>query len=292
MRIVIDLQSCQSDSRFRGIGRYSMSLAKAMARQAGNHETWLMLSDRFPDSIPVIRHEFEGLIPKDRIAVLTVNGPVVQCNPNNFWRARTAERIREYFLAGLQADIVHATSFFEGFGQNVVATIGALDQNTPTAVTLYDLIPVVTQGDYLSDPRYKEFYIQQLKLLKKANLVFAISDYTKQGAETELGIRRESIVNISAGIRPEFKPGKITQKDKTSLYGRYKLTKPFIMYAPGEFDDRKNIAGLVKAYSRLDPGLRKTYQLLVAGKYHHQAFDQVTKIAKEVGLEENDIILT
>lgn len=38
MRIVIDLQGAQSESRFRGIGRYSLSLAQAMARNAGEHE--------------------------------------------------------------------------------------------------------------------------------------------------------------------------------------------------------------------------------------------------------------
>ena len=37
MRIVIDLQGAQSESRFRGIGRYSLSLALAMARNAGDH---------------------------------------------------------------------------------------------------------------------------------------------------------------------------------------------------------------------------------------------------------------
>jgi len=39
MRIVIDLQAAQSvGSRNRGIGRYSMSLAKAMVNNRGNHK--------------------------------------------------------------------------------------------------------------------------------------------------------------------------------------------------------------------------------------------------------------
>jgi len=43
MRIVVDLQGAQSESRFRGIGRYSLGLAKAIAREAGQHEVWLAL---------------------------------------------------------------------------------------------------------------------------------------------------------------------------------------------------------------------------------------------------------
>ena len=44
MRIVIDLQGAQTDSRFRGIGRYSLSLAKAMVRNRGEHEIIIALS--------------------------------------------------------------------------------------------------------------------------------------------------------------------------------------------------------------------------------------------------------
>lgn len=38
MRIVIDLQGAQSASRYRGIGRYTLELAKEMVRQRGEHE--------------------------------------------------------------------------------------------------------------------------------------------------------------------------------------------------------------------------------------------------------------
>jgi len=51
MRIVIDLQGAQCDSRTRGIGRYSLSLALAMARNAGRHDVWLALNSAFPQSI-------------------------------------------------------------------------------------------------------------------------------------------------------------------------------------------------------------------------------------------------
>ena len=55
MRILIDMQGVQTESRFRGIGRYSMALAQAMARQAGDHEIWLLANARKPESIDAIR---------------------------------------------------------------------------------------------------------------------------------------------------------------------------------------------------------------------------------------------
>jgi hypothetical protein len=51
MRIVIDLQGAQTESRFRGIGRYSMALALAMAKNANEHEVWLVLNTALEPSI-------------------------------------------------------------------------------------------------------------------------------------------------------------------------------------------------------------------------------------------------
>ena len=45
MRIVIDLQGAQTESRFRGVGRYTLSIAKAMCREADGHEIILLIED-------------------------------------------------------------------------------------------------------------------------------------------------------------------------------------------------------------------------------------------------------
>ncbi len=38
MRIVIDLQGAQTESRFRGIGRYSIAIARGIIRNNSRHE--------------------------------------------------------------------------------------------------------------------------------------------------------------------------------------------------------------------------------------------------------------
>src|SRR5690606_36505936 len=100
MRIVIDLQGAQSTgSRHRGIGRYSMALAKAMARNRGAHEIVIALSDLFPETVEPIIRDFEGLLPRDAIRVWTMPGPVAWLQEDNDWRRRAAELVRETFLA-------------------------------------------------------------------------------------------------------------------------------------------------------------------------------------------------
>ena len=76
MRIVIDLQGAQTESRYRGIGRYTLSLAKAIIRNRGAHEVFIVLNGLFQDSIPFIRSEFENLLLSKNITVLII--PLLQ----------------------------------------------------------------------------------------------------------------------------------------------------------------------------------------------------------------------
>ena len=51
MRIVIDIQGCQSEgSRIRGIGRYSLSFVKSLIRNFSEHEYILFANSSLYDS--------------------------------------------------------------------------------------------------------------------------------------------------------------------------------------------------------------------------------------------------
>src|SRR5206468_3524314 len=115
MRIVVDLQACQSASRERGIGRYSLALVQSMLRCAEPHEIWLALNGAIGEPIEHIRQTFHGLIPNNRIAVFAAPTLVAEIDQANFWRSRAAESIREGFLISLAPDFVHVSSLFEGW---------------------------------------------------------------------------------------------------------------------------------------------------------------------------------
>lgn len=293
MKIVIDLQACQSDSRFRGIGRYSSALTKAIVRQAGNHEIWIALNDRLPDMIPLIRADFDGVLPRERIVTFSVPGAVSEANPQNAWRSQTAELLREYFLAGLSPDLVHISSLFEGWGQDYVSSIGTLGQSFSTSVTLYDLIPFMNQEVYLPDQSIRNHYYRKIASLKKANLSLAISEYSRQEAITALGINNETILNISSAIDANFKIRQYSEDEQHLILDRLKITSPFILCAPGGFDQRKNLKNLIIAYSKLPEIIRSKYKLVIAGKIvHTQSFEDLLDRAKKAGLRNNELIFT
>ena len=198
MRIVIDMQGAQTISRFRGIGRYSLSLALAMTRNAGEHQIWLALNGAFPESILSIRHAFEGLVPQERIRIFKVPIPVTEVDRANKWRVRTAEKIREHFLRQLKPDVVLVSSLVEGYADDAVTSVDAFVSGLCTAVILYDLIPLLNQRDYLTNEAERNYYLRKVQSLKKADLLLSISEATRCEAIETLQSLPIRVVNISA----------------------------------------------------------------------------------------------
>lgn len=292
MRIVIDLQGAQGASRHRGIGRYSLSLAKAMVRNRKDHEILIALNGMFPDSIEPIRDAFDNLLPQSNIRVWEAAGPTNPHGEENAWRRRAAELIREAFLASLQPDVVHITSIFEGFDDDAVHTIGVLANRFPTAVTAYDLIPLMRSQTYLDpDPQYAAFYRERLGYLKQAKLFLAISESARREFIDVLGISDDSVVSISAAAEPYFKPIVVPASDRASLLSKFRLTRPFIMYS-GAGDERKNHLRLIKAFSLLPKSFRQNFQLLIAGGLPANLHSKFLAHAKSCGLRSSEVIVT
>jgi glycosyltransferase involved in cell wall biosynthesis len=292
VRIVIDLQGAQSDSRYRGIGRYSLSLAQAMVRNSKGHEILIALNGLFPESIEPIRAAFDRLLPQENIKVWTALGSASSADPSNNWRRHTAEYLREAFLISLQPDVLHIASLFEGFGDNAVNSIGMLSDSVITAVTFYDLIPLIQSAVYLTpNPLYEAFYREKLEYLGKADLYLSISESSRLEAIKYLEVQPERVVNISTAGDAHFTVKHISTMEQEAIRRAFGLHRPFLMYS-GATDDRKNHLRLIKAFSQLAPKLRKKYQLVLAGKLpqeHRKKFENYSELC---GLEGSDLVIT
>ena len=266
MRIVVDMQGAQSESRYRGIGRYTMSFTHALVRNRGEHEVILALNGLFPDTIEPIRAAFDGILPQENIRVWYAPGPVRDLEPENEGRREVAEVIREAFLDSLQPDIIHVSSLFEGFVDDVVSSIGRFDQLTPTSVSLYDLIPLINPEKFLDpNPLYKKNYLSKLEHLKKASLYLAISDYTLQDCRSHIPGVKQHGINVSTAIENHFQPISLNREDLRNLKEKFSITRPFIFYTGGS-DDHKNLPRLLEAFAALKPDVRAKYQIVFGGR--------------------------
>lgn len=291
MRILLDLQACQASSMHRGIGRYSMALALAMARNSAGHDLRIVLNEDYPDSVAAIRKAFDGLLPQSHIGTFATPVPAGEVDPRNAWRVHASERIREQALASLRPDIVHVASLFEGLGDNAVASVPQGETRFDTAVTLYDLIPLMRKERYLGDPNVAAWYHRKLDSLKRADLLLAISGSARQEGIDLLGMAPERIVNISSAVDAIFRPRALASDARAALLGRYGLSRPFIMYTGG-IDYRKNIEGLVEAYAGLPAALRRQYQLAVVCSIQNPDRFRLERLAAKLNLARDDLVLT
>ncbi|MDA8221047.1 MULTISPECIES: glycosyltransferase [Desulfosporosinus] len=292
MRIVLDMQGAQSTgSRNRGIGRYTLSLAKAIALNQGEHEIILALNGLFPDTIEPIRAAFVDLLPQENILIWYAPGQVSSSNVENIWRRRVAELTREAFLARLNPDIVLISSLFEGFNDDAVTSIDTLSSTVPTAVILYDLIPLIHRQPYLENPLVESWYENKLGHLRRAKMLLAISESSRQESMSYLGFSSDNSINISTAAESHFQPKLIKTTQATEICQRYGLLRPFVMYTGG-IDHRKNIEGLIRAYARLSKTLRDGHQLAVVCSIQPQDRERLYNIAIKYGLSCDEVIFT
>ncbi|EKT4504265.1 MULTISPECIES: glycosyltransferase [Pseudomonas] len=292
MRIVIDMQGAQTESRFRGIGRYTLSFAQGIVRNRGQHEVFLVLNGLFAHTIEGIREAFQGLLPQENIRVWYAPGPVQEIDPNNASRRQNAELIREAFLASLNPDIVHITSLFEGYIDDAVSSVGLLDSQVPVTVSLYDLIPLLNPDHYLKpNPGYEQYYMRKVGHLQRASGLLAISGFARQETLDTLEVSAAQVVNVSTAIDDHFQPCEVSPEDARALQAKFALDRPFVLYTGGA-DERKNLPRLIQAFAKLDGSLRDRHQLLFAGKMSEGDRMGLMQEARKAGLREDELRFT
>jgi glycosyltransferase involved in cell wall biosynthesis len=295
MRIVIDLQAAQSPgSRVRGIGRYSLALAEAMAKlAAGEHEIWIALNHAVADAIEPLRARFAPWVGEQRVVVWESLPGVPGADADARQRRTAAELLRERFLAQLAPDIVHVSSLFEGWSDDTVTSVGRLPGDPLQVVTLYDLIPYVRRETYLGDQRVRSWYMEKIRHLSSADLLLAISDFTRQEAIDVLALPPSRVINISGACDQVFhRLGEHERRRiEARVRSRHRLAGNFVLYTGG-FDDRKNIDGLIRAFAALPPELRIGRQLAIIGHGPMAEVERLRTIATESGLGAGDVVFT
>lgn len=291
MRILIDLQGAQSDSRHRGIGRYTLALALAIARNCGTHEVHLLLNSMLRESIHPIRDAFTPWVPRARIHIWHALEPVNASNTANAARRQIAAILREEAIRHIQPDVVHITSLYDGYGDNAVHSVHERT-SCPVAITFYDAIPLIQASTYLDhDPNYRKHYMACTAQAQKADLLLAISESARQEAITHLQVPPDQVVNISSAADACFKPTTYTDGQTRQLQQRLRISKPYVMYS-GATDARKNHRGLISAYAQLPEPLRSQHQLVLAGGLPPDHRAQLEAHVRGSGLTLDDVLIT
>ncbi|WIJ24018.1 glycosyltransferase [Devosia sp. RR2S18] len=279
-RILIDLQACQNESRFRGLGRYASNIASEIVRQAEADNVHLLLNDQFDQTLIPLRQRFAA-VPQQNLHIVRMLGEAGDVDPQHRWRYSAAALLREAYIEMLAPDVVFIPSFFEGYGDDATLSIGRL-ATVPTVVAVHDLIPLALPERYLS-PDYSRHYHAKLNEISDAAAVITISNYTSSEFLERARYPAERVINASEGAEPEFRPLNLSADARDAVKRRHGIIGRFVFYTGGA-DPRKNLDRLIEAFARLPLVTRQGRQLVFAGGISAGERQQLEDKARQAGL--------
>lgn len=289
MKILVDLQPCQSGSRLGGIGRYSWNLFAAMTRNAGTHDLHVLLNGLMREGHSDLHTSLLKLIPPQNIHIFKALDSVSETGVKNNFLTKASEVIRERFIELIKPDVTFVSSLIEGLHDNTTTSIGRYANTAPTAVILYDLIPLMMQDSYLTEKTTREHYFEKINEMSRADLLLAISEYSRLEGTENLDIDPKKIINISSAADEMFRPIETTATDEKCIRDKFNISGDFLLYT-ASFDQRKNQERLIKAFAKLPKSTRAGLQLVIVGRGWPGVFDYYTKIAKDSGLAPSDVV--
>lgn len=274
MRLVVDLQACQTDSRDRGIGRYAMSLVQAIASELdGGDELIIAIDMADATRARDVRNELrQGQVSAK---VVAYGYPTMENSDMSPAIRKLAGQFRSHFYASLQPDVLLISSLFETGLSYSTELDWAVLEGIATAVVGYDLIPLLFSDRYLLEGFFiTDWYRARLEDLPKFDMVLSISEATKQDLIEQLRIPAERIVVIGAGFDEKFvcPYGEADGQRRLQELG---VTRPFVLMV-GNGDWRKNTLGALQAFAELPRDLRDAHELVLtqAGEDVEQALEQ------------------
>ncbi|HWD07765.1 MAG TPA: glycosyltransferase family 1 protein, partial [Actinomycetota bacterium] len=149
---------------------------------------------------------------------------------------------------------------------------------------MHDLIPRVYPGHYHSDPGLRRRYLAREELVRAAERLLSVSEATRREAIEQLGVDPGRVRVIGAGISPSFRrPSSAADAFAQARRAVPGLESGFLLYVGGE-DHRKNVQGLLEAYARLTPELRRGHQLVVACRVSDGFRQRLADQARALGI--------
>ena len=200
----------------KGTGRYVFNLAEQLARGGDLAGASLVLlaheGQTIPPSVECVR------LPRRRHG-LPVSAPT----------------FLDPALRRLKWDLLH----YPGF--DLPLTGGGL-----LAATCYDLEPIVRPS--LFRRRIVLYYRALMPRLRRAAVIFAISEHTKRDLVRTLGVSAARVVVTPLGVDEAwFEPR--PEADLESVRAKHSLSSQFVLYV-GNTMPHKNVGGLVRALRR------------------------------------------
>jgi glycosyltransferase involved in cell wall biosynthesis len=157
------------------------------------------------------------------------------------------------------------------------------EAGVPVVAIVHDVIPHRHPERYLTDP----FAAVQTRLrsvaARSVDLLLANSTFTADTAAIELGVNRARITVVGAAVEPQFVPGPV---DPMVMEALGIAVRPRPVVAVTGADPRKNTDGLIRAWSRVEAGVRAGRSLVIACAAPPDVLDHWQHLAAYCGVSD------
>ena len=169
---------------------------------------------------------------------------------NSFWDDINVPNI----LNNADIELYHVPQNGVGLSENV---------ECKKVITLHDIIPL-RMPETVSDRYLKIFNNELPKILDNCDGIITVSNYSKDDIAKEFNFPAEKIYVTPLAAEDIYRPmSKCRSKD--FITEKYGIKEDFVLYVGG-FSPRKNIIGLIEAYSKLPSKLKESFKLVIIGR--------------------------
>lgn len=153
-----------------------------------------------------------------------------------------------------------------------------IGKNTKLILTVHDLSPVVAPENYDFKRRLWHTFLNYGQAFGRADLIFTVSDYTRNDLLRLYGIDGAKVKTVYPGIdHKTFNPD-ISQDDLRYARNRYGLPGEYLLFL-NTIEPRKNLVNVVKAFETIN----HPASLVIAGRKgwkYRDIFRQIRKSRK------------
>ncbi len=263
--IGIDMMGIQeSDTRGRGIGRYTEQLVAALLKHHPENKYVLYFFDTVDD--------------RDRARFAGADVRVVPTRPGEIRGA--VQRVVDD-----NADQLDCYLVTHPFAYSFDYLPPAKTDTAPfLAAVLYDLIPIVfdrahylgTNCDLLTN------YYERIRRLSRYDRLLAISEATRRDALVHLGIPGRRVTAISSATREDFfEPPK--ESELPPGLRALAVRKPYVLTV-SHFHASKNLDGLIHGFALLPAAVREAHQLVVVCSLNEDEQQRARTTAERQGI--------
>lgn len=195
---------------------------------------------------------------------------ITEGNDSNFWDEVNIPNI----LVDKDVELYHVPQNGVGLPKG---------KNCPFVITLHDVIPI-KMPETVGENYLRIFNEEMHCILSNCDGIITVSNYSRQDIGKAFNFPLEKIFVTHLAAEDIYRP-----LDKSSckniLKSKYGIDNDFLLYVGG-FSPRKNIVGLIEAFSRLISKYKKDIKLVIVGR-QGKSYSTYKNRAQELHIEDN-----